>query len=184
MTLMDVVVGLALMTVAALGIFAGFKGALTGWTVAQQVTAESHNARFVLEYVARLLRMAGNEYAGGPPLAVTHPDEIVFLGNTDDDPQVECYSIYRDGQGVVRIFVMELAGADPPPAACTGARAAGAGQPLTTQVEARDITVEDLRLSYSPTLLPRRVTLEIRVRGVQSPGPLTMSTQVFLRVGQ
>jgi len=197
-TLLDLLVGLMLLGVGAVGIFAGFKSALAGWTTGQQFVGEQHNARVTLDWMTRRLRMAGNAYSGAR-FQVADAGEILFYGNTDGDPAVECFHIYLDG-GVVEVKTTE--------ATCTGFD----GEPLTANAEARTFSVTRLTLRYfdgeagsgnALTALPlnsldrakiRRIEVELRVAGVRSdcdqppqPGQPTpppcssMTTQVIIR---
>jgi hypothetical protein len=184
-TLLDLLVGLMLLGVGAVGIFAGFKSALTGWTTGQQFVGEQHNARVVLDWTTRRLRMAGNEYPGAR-FQIAAAGEILFYGNTDGDPAIECHHIYLDA-GVAEVNTTE--------ATCAGFD----GQPLTANVEARTFSVTALTLRYFDgddgsgnelTALPlnsldrakiRRIEIEIRVAGVQAASPTSMTTQVKIR---
>jgi len=191
-TLLDLLVGLMLLGVGAVGIFAGFKSALAGWTTGQQFVGEQHNARVTLDWMTRRLRMAGNAYSLAR-FQVADAGEILFYGNIDGDPAVECFHIYLDG-GVVEVKTTE--------STCTGFD----GQPLTANVEARTFLVTGLTMRYfdreagsgnALTALPLvsldrakigRVEIEVSVAGVQSdcgqptrsPCP-SMTTQVIIR---
>lgn len=186
-TLLDLLVGLMLLAVGALGIFAGFKSALAGWTTGQQFVGEQHNARVTLDWMTRRLRMAGNGF-GGARFQLADVSEIVFYGNSDGDPAIECYRVYLNAaEGVVYVNTTETV--------CAG----GVGQPLTANVEARTFVVTGLTLRYfdraagsgnALTALPLssldrakigRIEIEIRVAGVQAASPTSMTTQVIIR---
>lgn len=186
-TLLDLLVGLMLLAVGAVGVFSGFKSALAGWTTGQQFVGEQHNARVALDWMTRRLRMAGNGF-GGARFELANASEVVFYGNTDGDPAIECYRVYLNAaEGVVYVNATE--------AACAG----GVGQPLTANVEARTFLVTGLTLRYfdreagsgnALTTLPLssldrakigRIEIEIRVAGVQAGSPALMTTQVIMR---
>lgn len=187
-TLMDLLVGLSLLAVAAGGVFAGFKGSLKAWTIAQQYAGEQHNARLVLDWATRRLRMAGSGFAG-TPFARAEVDEVVFYGNTDDNPAtIECHHIYLNaGQGVVYAHTAQL------PTDCNTPDTGG--QPLSANVEAQTLAVTALNLQYfdaDGVLLPppltgaqltnvHRIQMTIAASGLQFLGPFTLSTQVTRR---
>lgn len=191
--LMDVLVGMTILALAAGGIFAGFKGSLRAWTTAQQLAGEQHNARLVLDWAARRLRAAGNGYAGVPFLRA-EASNIVFVGDTDGNGQMECHRLYLNAtQGVVYAARLE-----PLPGILSQCESA-VGDPLTATIEARSLAVTALTLRYfddstgggAEYALPvtdafarsriRRVQIAIRARGLQSPDVLEMSTDVFTR---
>lgn len=190
--LIDVLVGLTILSLAAGGIFAGFKGSLRAWTIAQQLTGEQHNARLVLDWAARRLRAAGNRYTGVPFLRA-EADNIVFVGDTDWNGDVECHRLYLNAaEGVVYAASLPLPGTL---SQCESA----VGDPLTASMEARSLAVTALTLRYfndesgggveyaPPVTDPlarsriRRVQITIQARGLQSPDVLEMSTDVFTR---
>jgi type II secretory pathway pseudopilin PulG len=143
-TLIDILVGLALLSVAGGGIFAGFKGALDAWALTQQVAGEQHNARVTLDWFARRVRMAGAGYAGAR-FAVADRSDVVFLADTNGDGRVECYRLaLNPTDGVVYVNSTEAATAGAAPPDCS----TGLGQPLSTAVEARRIAVTGLTLRY------------------------------------
>lgn len=191
--LMDVLVGLTILSLAAGGIFAGLKGSLRAWTTAQQLVGEQHNARLVLDWVARRLRAAGNGYSGAPFLRA-EAGNIVFVGDTDGNGQVECHRLYLNAtQGVVYAARLE-----PLPGFLSQCESA-VGDPLTASIEARSLAVTGLILryfddsagggvEYAPPVTDalsrsriRRVQITIRARGLQSPDVLEMSTDVVTR---
>jgi hypothetical protein len=191
--LMDVLVGLTILSLAAGGIFAGLKGSLGAWTIGQQLTGEQHNARLVLDWTARRLRASGNGYTGVPFLRV-EANNVVFVGDTDGNGQVECHRLYLNAtQGVVYAARVE-----PLPVTLSQCESA-VGDPLTASMEARSLAVTALTLRYfddsagggveyaPPVTDPfarsriRRVQITIRARGLQSPDVLQMSTDVFVR---
>ncbi len=195
-SLLDLLVGLSLLAIAAGGIFAGFKGSLKAWTVAQQYTGEQHNARLVLDWASRRLRMAGNGFAG-TPLEWAAAEEIRFFGNTDDDTAVECYRIYRNTNpavgevNVVYAAVNEGSGCFTPVPIATQV-----GQPLSAYEEVQALAVTALSMQYfnasgaalGPSPLDatrratiRRVEITIAASGVQFLNPFTLSTQVTIR---
>jgi Tfp pilus assembly protein PilW len=183
-TLMDLLVGLSLMAVAAGGIFAGFKGSLKAWTIAQQYAGEQHNARMVLDWATRRLRMAGKEFPG-TAIAVADADDIVFFADTNDNGNAECHRLYLNSpERVVYSYVGEVA-------SCT----TQAGQPMSANVEAQTLAVTTLSLQYfdgsgnlltplpltqAQRTLVRRVELTIAANGLQFLPPFTLSTQVFI----
>lgn len=187
---MDVLVGLMVMAIGAGGIFAGFRATLTTWIVSQQFTGEQHNARTTLEWTARRVRMTGNGYTGSvPPIEVAAANEVVFYANTDADAAVECHRVSLNA-GVVYANETEL------PTDCRTV----IGQPISANVEARELVVTSLMFEYFSgdvgagiplTTLPlsepdrarvRRIQMTIGVRGVQPTAvPFSMSTQVFVR---
>lgn len=188
-TIMDILVSMILMAIGAGGIFAGFKSGLTVWTTSQQFAGEQHNARTALDWTTRRLRMTGSGYAGSvPALAVAAANEVAFYANADGDPAVECYRIYLNA-GVVYGNETEL------PTDCS----TGSGQPISANVEAKGLTVTSLAFEYfsgdtgagiALTALPlseldrgrvRRIQVTIGVSGQTAAGPLSMSTQVFIR---
>jgi hypothetical protein len=198
--LMDLVTGLMIFAIAASGIFAGFKASLTAWTTAQQFTGEQHNARLVLDWLARRIRSAGTEYAGGPAVAQADQNAIVFYGYRDPGGagfgRVQCHRIYVGGN-VVYINTTEASG---PPPAVPADCSAGSGQPLSTNVEASGFSIVGLTFRYFDdaagagseiTSLPitdplvrstiRRVRVTIRAMGLQTPGAFSMSTDVAIR---
>jgi len=192
--LMDVVVGLTVLTLAAGGIFAGLKGSMRAWITAQQFAGEQHNARLVLDWTARRLRAAGNGFDGVPLLRATGTD-VVFAGDTDGNGVIECHRIYLNAtEAVVYASRMEPIPAD------TSLCGAAQGDPLTANVEVRNLTVTGLSLQYfdgapgAGTLLAvgaladplvrssvRRIQITIQARGLESPGALEMATDVYLR---
>ncbi|OFX29751.1 MAG: hypothetical protein A2Z07_02540 [Armatimonadetes bacterium RBG_16_67_12] len=191
--LIDVLVGLTILALAAGGIFAGFKGSLGAWTIAQQLTGEQHNARLVLDWAARRLRAVGSGYTGAPFLRA-EANNIVFVGDTDGNGQVECHRLYLNAtQGVVYTARLE-----PLPGTLSQCESA-VGDPLTASIEARSLAVTALTLRYfndesgggveytPPVTDPlarsriRRVQITILARGLQSPDVLEMSTDVFIR---
>ncbi len=180
-----------LLGVGAIGIFAGFKSALAGWTTGQQFVGEQHNARVVLDWMTRRLRMAGNEYPGAR-FAYANTSEIVFYGNTDADPAFECFRFHLGTDAVTGTPVVKVNTTE---AACAG----GDGESLTAGAEAKNFSVTGLTLRYFDggagagtqlTALPlnsldrakiRRIEVEIRVAGVQPGTSVTMMTQVDIR---
>ena len=182
---MDLLVGLSLMAVSAGGVFAGFKGSLKAWTIAQQYAGEQHNARTVLDWATRRLRMAGNSFAG-TAIDVAKADDIVFFADTNDNGVAECHRLYLNTvERVVYTYVGEVA-------SC----ATQVGEPMSANVEAQTLAVTALTLRYFDgsgnllTPLPltqaqrtvvRRVELTIAANGLQFLPPFTLSTQVFIR---
>lgn len=189
-SLVDLIVGLMLLALGGVGIFAGYRAALAGWKVSQQFAGEQQNSRAVLDWVTRRARMAGNNYAGFRFVVAT-ASEIVFNGDTNGDPStIECHRIYLNtAEGVVYAHETAL------PSPCAG----GVGRPLSARIEASRLTVTGLAIRYFDreaasgnelTSLPlsgldrariRRIAIQITVRGVQFVGPLSMSTQVVVR---
>jgi hypothetical protein len=183
-TLMDLLVGLSLMAVSAGGVFAGFKGSLKAWTIAQQYAGEQHNARMVLDWGTRRLRMAGKDYPS-TPIAVADAANIVFFADTNGNGNAECHRLYLNAaERVVYSYVGEVA-------SCT----TQAGEPMSANVEAQTLAVTSLSLQYFDgsgnllTPLPltqaqrtliRRVELTIAANGLQFLPPFTLSTQVFI----
>lgn len=195
--MMEMIMGLVIFAIAAVGIFAGFRAALGAWTTARQFTGEHHNARLVLDWAARRVRAAGSSYVG-TPIAVAQGSEIVFYGDTNGNGRVECHRIYYNG--VEKTAYINTTEANGPPPALPAACEAGTGEPLTTQVEVKGLEVVGLFLRYfdggpgaGTELLPlpltdpldrarvRRVEISIRTRGLQSPDYFSMSTQVLIR---
>ena len=198
-TLLDLLVALSLLAIGAGGIFAGFKGSLKAWTIAQQYAGEQHNARVVLDWISRRVRMAGNGYSG-TPIAAAATGEIVFFGDTDNDPllnndpQFECYRIYRNTNpavGEVNV-VYAVASEDPN----CGSIWTSVGQPLSAYEEVQALAVTSLSFLYFDasgnelTPLPltpagraaiRRIRITIAASGVQFLGPFTLSTEVTIR---
>ena len=190
--LIDVLVGLTILALAAGGIFAGFKGSLGAWTIAQQLTGEQHNARLVLDWAARRLRAVGSGYTGAPFLRA-EASNIVFVGDTDGNGQVECHRLYVNAAERV-VYAARL----PLPGTLSQCESA-VGDPLTASIEARSLAVTALTLRYfndesgggveytPPVTDPlarsriRRVQITIRAQGLQSPDVLEMSTDVFTR---
>jgi hypothetical protein len=189
--LADVLVGLLLLAVAAGGVFAGFKGVLRAWTVSRQVAGEQQNARAVLDWMARRIRMAGVGYSGSR-LMLAAPDQVAVAGDFDGDGAAECHRFYLD-RGVVFTTVTEAAtvGTDPPP--CTGG-----GAPLSADLEASRLEVRALQFRYfddsagpgAPLAPPlndvqrariRRIRVEVQVSGGQLTGPFTLATDITLR---
>jgi Tfp pilus assembly protein PilW len=192
-TLLDLVVGLSLLSIAAGGIFAGFQGSLKAWTIAQQYAGEQHNARVVLDWTTRRLRMAGNGFAG-TAFTVAAADEVLFFGNTDDDAAVECHRIYRNTNPIVGETNVVYAAIGEEPNCST--IATSIGQPLSTYEEVQTLSVTSLVLQYFDgtgqllTPLPlsvtqratiRRIQITIAASGVQFLGPFTLRTQVTIR---
>lgn len=186
-SLLDVLVGLSLMAVAAGGVFAGFKGSLKAWTVAQQYAGEQHNARTVSDWATRRMRMIGNGYPL-TPVAVARADEIVFFAETNDPPNgvAECHRLYLNAtERVVYSYRGE-----------TTDCSAEVGERMSTNVEAQSLAVTTLSFQYFDaagsllTPLPltaaqrstiRRIELTIAASGLQFLPPFTLSTQVFIR---
>jgi hypothetical protein len=193
--LMDVVVGLMVLALAAGGIFAGLKGSMRAWATTQQFAGEQHNARLVLDWAVRRLRAAGSRY-DGVPLLVAAQTEVVFAGDTDGNGVVECHRIYRNAVENV-VYASRIEPWNP----SGGAQCASAiGEPLTANVEFRNLTVTGLTLRYFddapgagselnplPVTDPRarssvrRIEITIRARGLESPDELQMSTAVAIR---
>lgn len=190
--LMDIMVGLSILAIAAGGIFAGFKASLTAWATAQQFAGEQHNARTVLDWTVRRLRAAGSGYAG-VPFSVAAANEVWFIGDTNGDGALECHRIFLNtSEGVVYSRSVTT----PVPVNCTGTDV-----PLTASAEARGLTVTGLQMQYFDGELPggqplgyaqlasdplarsniRRIRVTIQVRGLQSPDAFTMSTDVHIR---
>lgn len=192
--LTDILVGLMIFSLAASGIFAGYKAALAAWITAQQFAGEQHNARLVLDWAIRRIRAAGSVYAGGTPIITAGASEIVFIGDADGNNQVECHRIYlNSGEGVVYAGRIE-----PLPADLNLCRTV-VGNPITANVEARSLVVTSLDIAYydgspgagSPLVPPvtgstalasiRRVGITIQAQGLQSSGTLPMSAQALIR---
>jgi hypothetical protein len=186
-TLMDLLVGLSLMAVAAGGVFAGFKGSLKAWTVAKQYAGEQHNARMVLDWATRRLRMAGNAYSA-TPIAVADADEVVFFGDTVDDGVAAalCHRLYLNAaERVVYTYADVVSD-------CTGQ----VGGPMSANVEAQTLAVTTLDLHYfdgdgnelnprplsaTQRALIRRVELRLAASGLQFLPPFELRTQVSIR---
>ncbi|MDQ7858240.1 MAG: hypothetical protein QN174_09085 [Armatimonadota bacterium] len=192
--LMDVVVGLTVMALAAGGIFAGLKGSMRAWITAQQFAGEQHNARLVLDWTARRLRAAGSGFEGVPLLRAEGAD-VVFAGDTDGNGVIECHRIYLNTTEAV-VYASRI---EPIPAD-TSLCGSAVGDPLTANVEVRNLTVTGLSLRYfddspgagaplaaaalaDPLVRSsvRRIQITIQARGLESPGTLGMSTDVYLR---
>jgi hypothetical protein len=190
LTLVDVLVGLMVLAIGSSGIFAGFRGSLHAWTIAQQRVGEQHNARLVLDWMARRLRMAGYGYAGSTPsIAVADAHEVVFYANTNGGATVECHHIYLSPTGVVFVNVTQL------PADCR----TGTGDPLTTNLEVQALSVTGMTFKYFDggagpgtelTSLPlspldrsrvKQVQITLQVSGLGSLSPLVLSEDVFIR---
>jgi hypothetical protein len=191
--LMDVTVGLAILAMAAGGIFAGFKASLNAWSTAQQFAGEQHNTRIVLDWAARRLRGMGSGYFGVPLLWAATTD-VAFVGDTNGDGQIECHRIYLNADEEV---VYAFSGPAPSQVASC---ATMTGSPLTANVEARNLTITGLDMQYfddsqdggaAYATLPitdplarsavRRIRITIQARGLQSPGAFTMSSDVHIR---
>ncbi len=190
--LLDVLVGLLLLAVAAGGIFAGFKGVLNAWVLARQVAGEQQNARATLDWMARRIRMAGVGY-DGPRVVLADETALAVAGDFDGDGQVECHRFFLNpADQVVYTAVVE-------PLVDPGACTTGAAQPLSADVEANRIAVTALRFRYFDdtagpgtelTPLPltatqrakvRRVRMTIEVRGGQVTGPFALSAEAVIR---
>ncbi len=197
-SLLDVLVALTLLSVAAGGIFAGFKAGLSGWTVAQQFAAEQQNSRLVLDWTTGRLRMAGYGYAAGPAVEVAEAGNLVFYGDTDDNGRAECHRIYRGGDGIVYVARTEAFS----PGGAVPACASLTGTPLTSSTEATRFTTLSLAFSYFDSgsdagqpagrLLSvpvwgvdrariRRVTIRVEVEGLQLGDPFAMENTVAVR---
>lgn len=198
-TLLELVVGLALLGVAFGGIFSGFKGGLSAWIVAQQFTGEQANARAILTWTTRRLRMAGSMYPG-TPITVANASEVVFyyqVPAAGGAPVSWCNRIYRNATDGIVYIARTWATSPTLPADC----GVVTGDPISTGAEARRLTVTGLTLNYfddsaSPaggnqlTSLPLSLTDRVRVRrievvidvtGLQLASPLRMASQVYLR---
>jgi hypothetical protein len=135
---------------------------------------------------------AGGGFAGVPLLRAAQTD-VAFAGDTDGNGAVECHRIYLNAtDNVVYASRIEPIPADP--ASCGSA----VGEPLTANVEVRNLTVTGLTLRYfdgSPgagaeLAAPitdsiarssvRRVQITIEARGLDRSDVLTMSTDVVL----
>ena len=193
-TLLDLLVALSLLAIAAGGIFAGFRGSLKAWTIAQQYTGEQHNARLVLDWTSRRVRMAGNGFAG-TAITVAAAGEVVFFGNADVDPAVECFRIYRNTNPALgEVNVVYAAASEDPNC---GAIATSVGQPLSAYEEVQSLAVTALTLQYFDGINPsplgplpltgtqratvRRIEITLSANGVQFLAPFTLSTQVTIR---
>ncbi|MCL6554070.1 MAG: prepilin-type N-terminal cleavage/methylation domain-containing protein [Firmicutes bacterium] len=129
-TVLELLVALSLFGVVLLTGFAAFNASYRGLVAGKEMADEHQNARLVLEWMTRRIRLAGIGVPAGTTAFFTEagPSALAFLGDTNGDGVVEWRRYcYDSAAGVVREEVQE-----PPPSllpvggACTGA-------PITSQ---------------------------------------------------
>lgn len=120
---------------------------------------------------------------------------MVFLGNTDEDPSIECYRIFLNATPPLELNVVYAAENEGSGCVSPTPITFQTGQALSAYEEVQRLTVTSLRLEYftasggvisvpvtgSDLATIRRVRITIQASGVQFLGPFTLSTEVTIR---
>ncbi len=104
-TVLELLVGLALFGLVALAGSAVFSATFRGWTSGRDLADEQQNARVVLEWMTRRIRMAGYNTPVGTTAFFTEADatSLAFLADIDGDGTAELHRFCLEStQGVVR----------------------------------------------------------------------------------
>ncbi len=104
-TLLELLVALALFGLVALAGSAVFSATFRGWTSGRDLADEQQNARMVLEWMTRRIRMAGYNTPVGTTAFFTEADatSLTFLADIDGDGTAELHRFCLEPtQGVVR----------------------------------------------------------------------------------
>jgi hypothetical protein len=102
---LELLVGLALFGLVALASSAVFSTTFRGWTSGRDLADEQQNARMVLEWMTRRVRMAGYNTPFGTTEFFTQADvaSLAFLADINGDGSAELHRFCLDTtQGVVR----------------------------------------------------------------------------------
>jgi len=194
-TLIEVVVSLALMGMASLAMFLGWKAGLTAWVSTQQFVGEQQAARSVVNTIARSLRMIGYLYNGtGAAVIYGGPNDVAFYADIDGDGTIECYHYYLSN-GVVYQAIVQGPG-------CASTILTAPGTPITASGEAAPLTVQSLTFQYfaaanqggaqlvaplngNDPFLVRRIDIAAQVKGTASEGaPFEVDAQAVVRAGR
>lgn len=125
-TVLELLVGLALFGLVALVSTAVFSTTFRGWTSGRDLADEQQNARMVLEWMTRRIRMAGYNTPFGTTEFFSQADaaSLTFLADIDGDGSAEFHRFCVDTtQGVVREEVGTVS------ASCTSST----GNPITSR---------------------------------------------------
>ncbi|MDR7555693.1 MAG: prepilin-type N-terminal cleavage/methylation domain-containing protein [Armatimonadota bacterium] len=138
-TLLELLVALSLFGVVLLTGFAAFNASYRGLVAGKEMADEHQNARLVLEWMTRRIRLAGIGVPAGTTAFFTEAGSsaLAFLGDTNGDGVVEWRRYCHDSAaGVVREDLQE------PAALPLSAGGACTGAPITSQ------GLHALRVSY------------------------------------
>ena len=153
-TLLEILVALTLMGVILLTAFATFNATFMAYLKGRDFTDEQQNARFLLEWMVRRIRVAGLSVRYAPnvtPAAFTQAGltSVAFVGDADGDGTVRWYRYCLDtGSGVVRQQREDVPNPIPlvlPPPA--GFSSCATGAPLTSS-GMRSLRVVSLGFRY------------------------------------
>lgn len=144
-TVLEVLVALSLFGVVLLTGFAAFNASYRGLVAGKEMADEHQNARLVLEWITRRIRLAG---IGAPPgttafFSEAAPSALAFVADADADGVLEWRRYCLDaGAGAVREEVRE-----PAPTPLPFAGGACSGDPITSQ-GLHALRVSALQFSY------------------------------------
>ncbi len=167
-TVLELLVGLALFGLVALAGSAVFSATFRGWTSGRDLADEQQNARVVLEWMTRRIRMAGYNTPVGTTAFFTEADatSLTFLADIDGDGTAELHRFCLEPtQGVVREEVGTVS------AGCT----TSTGIPITsrgirpprivslqfTYIDGRENTLTPLPLDAASRALMSRVRISL-----------------------
>ena len=138
-TVLELLMALSLLAVMLLVAFTVFSGPFRAWLSGRKLADEQHNARLVLEWTTRRLRMAGWGVPVGTEEYFTQAatDSVTFLANIDGMGGAEPHRFCIDADGGV---VREQIGATVTASCATGA-------PLTSR-GVRPLKVVLLQFAY------------------------------------
>lgn len=139
LTIIEVLIGLALLGVVSLTVSAVFSAAFRGLTTGRSFSEEQRSGRFLLEWMTRRLRVAGFGAPAGTVEFITQGAEtaVAFRGDIAGSGWLERRFCLDTSTGVVR----EQKGAEVSYAACT------AGAPITP-MGVQPLRVVRLRFCY------------------------------------